>query len=98
MINLLHDNIALVPTPLPEKVGLLWMPQIVSPKSAIRCEVVATGPGKRTRKGAVIPVEVSVGDIVYIPKFSGNPVTIDNVNYYFVTVNDILGVEEVPLD
>lgn len=55
--------------------------------------VVAVGPGKRTRKGLVIPSEVNVGDRVVCHNLVSNPVHLeDGTRRRFVDAKDVLMV------
>ncbi len=46
--------------------------------------VIVTGPGTD-------PIKVK--DIVYFKKWGGNDIKIDNIDYIFVKIEDVLGVE-----
>lgn len=53
--------------------------------------VVAVGEGKRTDKGEVLPMRYKVGDEVMFSKYGYDEVTIDDVEYYVIAENNILG-------
>ena len=56
-------------------------------------EVVAVGPGA-TENGTLIPMEVKVGDKIFVSKYSGTEIKLDGVEYSIVKQSDILaGVE-----
>ena len=57
-------------------------------------EVVAVGPGARDDNGALIPMEVKVGDKVITGKYSGTEVKMDGVEYTIVKQSDILAIVE----
>ena len=52
-------------------------------------EVIAVGPG-RFEKGARVPVDVKVGDLVIYGKYSGTPYTFDNDEYVIIKASDVL--------
>ena len=54
--------------------------------------VVAVGPGKKTRKGGILPVEVDVGDRVMFGEFMHQQVRINGEEHYILTDKDITGV------
>ena len=47
------------------------------------------GPG-RFEKGARIPVDVKVGDLVIYGKYSGTPYTFDGDEYVIIKASDVL--------
>jgi chaperonin GroES len=55
-------------------------------------EVIAVGRGARDDNGALIPMEVKVGDKVIIGKYSGTEVKMDGVEYTIVKQSDILAI------
>jgi chaperonin GroES len=57
-------------------------------------EVIAVGPGARDDNGALIPMEVKVGDKVITGKYSGTEVKMDGVEYTIVKQSDILAIVE----
>lgn len=57
-------------------------------------EVIEVGPGARDDNGALIPMEVSVGDKVITSKYSGTEVKIDGAELKIVKQSDILAIVE----
>lgn len=58
-----HDIIVVKLDPMPEKVGLLFVPD--SARERVRTgKIIAHGPGLRSRKGRLLPVQVWVGQRV----------------------------------
>jgi chaperonin GroES len=55
-------------------------------------KVIAAGPGKASDAGALIKMEVKVGDIILYGKYSGTEVTVDNKEYLIMRESDILAV------
>jgi chaperonin GroES len=53
--------------------------------------VVAVGPGKYD-DGALVPMEVSVGDTVLFSKYRFDEVKIDGVEYYILGESSVLAV------
>jgi chaperonin GroES len=53
-------------------------------------EVIAVGKGKVGENGKVIPLDVKKGDKVLIGKFSGQEVTIDDVEHVIIREDEIL--------
>ena len=54
--------------------------------------VVATGKGKTTDEGKVLPMDVKAGDKILYGKYSGNEIKIDDEDYLIMHQDDILGI------
>jgi len=54
--------------------------------------IIALGTGPKAKDGAVTHFEVKVGDTVFIGKFAGSEVELENEKYTLVREDDILGV------
>ena len=58
-------------------------------------EVVAVGPGRRSEhSGELIPVDVSVGDVVLYSKYGGTEVAVDGEDLLVLNGRDVLAVVE----
>jgi chaperonin GroES len=55
-------------------------------------EVIATGPGRMSEFGHMIPVNAKVGDKVLIPKIGSLRVEFDSDEYYIVPDKEILAI------
>lgn len=55
-------------------------------------EVIAIGTGKKDKNGNLIPMNVQVGDIVMMDKYSGQEVTVDDEEYMIVRSDDIIAI------
>ena len=55
-------------------------------------EVIATGNGKKTDKGEVIPLDVKAGDRILFGKYSGTEIKIENEEYLILREDEVLGV------
>ena len=54
-------------------------------------KVLAVGPGKRAENsGELIPVDVSVGDVVLYSKYGGTEVTVDGEDLLVLSSRDVL--------
>jgi chaperonin GroES len=54
-------------------------------------EVLAVGPGRRSdQTGDLIPVDVSVGDVVLYSKYGGTEVTVDGDDLLVLSSRDVL--------
>jgi len=56
--------------------------------------VEATGPGRVTEDGKVLPLDVKPGNLVLFQKYAGTEVKIDGEEYLLMREEDILGVIE----
>jgi len=67
---------------------------IFIPESAVsknnEGEVLAVGPGAKTRNGDVIPITVAVGDKVLLPEYGGLPVKLDGEEIFLFRNDEIL--------
>ena len=90
----LSDRVLILPNPAEEKTaGGLFIPDTAKEKP-LAGKVVAVGPGARDDNGALIPMEVKVGDKVITGKYSGTEVKMDGVEYTIVKQSDILAIVE----
>ncbi len=55
-------------------------------------KVIAVGPGQTTKEGTLIPVPVSVGDLILMDKYAAQEVSIDNEDYVIVKGDDIIAI------
>lgn len=93
-MKLLRDNIICKKMATPEKVGLLFVPEGAQRGTTIRCQVMDVGQGLKPRHvKEYITLDVEPGDVVYIPKFAGNQISIDGVDYFLIKSSDVLCVE-----
>jgi len=53
--------------------------------------IVAAGEGARTERGDIIPMKVSVGDVVIFPKFAGTELQLADVKYLVMRETDLFG-------
>ena len=57
-------------------------------------EVLATGGGRITEDGTVIPMEVKAGDRVLFSKHAGTPVKVDGNEYHILKEDDVMAIVE----
>jgi chaperonin GroES len=69
----------------------LYIPDTARKEKPERGVVVAIGEGRRTEKGDVIPMRCKIGDTVMFSKYGYDEIKIDDVEYYVVSENNILG-------
>lgn len=55
-------------------------------------KVVAVGPGQTTKDGKLLPMPVSIGDVILMDKYSGQEVTIDDEEYVIVKAEDVIAI------
>lgn len=61
-------------------------------KKQERAEIIAVGQGKKDKNGNIIPVEVKVGDIILMEKYSGQEITLDDEEFVIVRADDIIAI------
>ena len=54
--------------------------------------VIAVGAGKLDENGKRIPLDVKAGDKILFGKYSGNEITIDDVEHVIMREEDVLGI------
>lgn len=70
------------------------IPETVNKEKLFKGEVVAAGAGKRTDSGERLPLEVSIGDMVFFKKPWDEPIKLDGVEYYVLSESDIILLEQ----
>lgn len=80
----LHDRILV--KRLPEPLSMLIVAPEVAEKPTHVGQVVARGPGKRSKNGKLVPMDVQVGDIV---RFSLND--LEDGDYTLIRQADVFG-------
>lgn len=88
----LHDRILVRRMAEEEKTaGGIIIPDSAKEKPQ-RGEIVATGKGRVTEGGKILPLEVKIGDKVLFSKYSGTELKLDGSEYLMMREEDILGV------
>ena len=57
-------------------------------------KVVAIGPGKTDKNGALVPMPVKEGDVILMDKYSGQEVTLDDEEFVILRSDDIIAIVE----
>lgn len=55
-------------------------------------EIIATGKGRVTEDGKVLPLEVKVGDKVLFSKYAGTELKLEGAEFLMMREEDVLGV------
>ena len=89
----LGDRIVVRPEAKGEKklASGLIIPETADKERPVQGVVVAIGPGKH-EKGAVVPMQVAVGDTVVFGKYGYDEVKIEGEEYYILSETNVLGV------
>lgn len=74
--------------------GGIYIPGSVTAERPNRGRVLAKGRGKRLKKGALRPLDVSVGDVVIFPKFAGTEVELEGNQLLILREEELLGISE----
>jgi len=91
-ISPLYDRILLKRIEEKEvKRGSIIIPDSAKEKPQ-EAEVIATGKGRVTDEGKVIPLSVKAGDRVLIGKYAGSEVTIDGEEHIILREDEILAI------
>ena len=90
----LHDRVLIEVLDSEEKTaGGIIIPDTAKEKPQ-EGKVVAMGSGCRAEDGKIIPMDVKIGDIVLIGKWSGTEVKIEGKEYSIMKESDIMGISK----
>ena len=91
-IRPLQDRVLVKPLDSEEKTaGGIIIPDTAQEKPQ-EGKIIATGPGKKTEDGTVVPLDVKKGDRVLFGKWSGTEVQIDGEDMMIMNESDIMGI------
>ena len=88
----LHDRILVRRTAEDEKTAGGIIIQETAKEKPQRGEIVATGKGRVTEDGKVLPLEVKAGDKILFGKYSGTELKLNGQEYLMMREEDILGI------
>lgn len=75
------------------KVGNIIVPDMGKERPEMG-EIVSVGPGFYTLTGTIVPCILQIGQIVLIPKFAAQKITLENEDYIVCKESDVLAVIE----
>ena len=88
----LGDKIVILPQEEGEQTyGNIIVPDTGKEKPEIGV-VLASGPGRVSTNGTLIPNKIKVGQTVMVPKFGAQVVALENETYVMASENDVLGI------
>ena len=88
----LGDKIVILPQEEGEQqYGSIVVPDMGKEKPEIGV-VLASGPGRVSTNGTLIPNKIKVGQTVMVPKFGAQVVAVENESYIVASENDVLGI------
>ena len=94
-IKPLSDHILIEPVKEEERTKTgIFLPDTASKDKSEEGKVIATGPGKMTEDGKIIPMAVKPGDKVLFSKYGPNEIKVDNKEYLIALESDILAIIE----
>lgn len=94
-IKPLSDHILIEPIKEEEKTKAgIFLPETASKEKSEEGKVIATGPGKITEDGKIIPMSVKPGDKVLFTKYGPSEIKLDNKEYLIASESDILAIIE----
>jgi len=68
------------------------IPETASKDRPQKAKVLAVGPGAKRKDGTRIPMDVKIGDIVFVSKYAADEVKISGEEYYIIRESSILGI------
>jgi chaperonin GroES len=93
-IRPLSDRILILRAPVVESVGAIVLPEIARVAPAVG-RVVATGRGRRTRRGTRVPIVVAPDDVVMFSPLGASTITVAGQELVVVRERDVLAVYEL---
>jgi len=88
----LEDRILVESDPADEKSkGGLYIPEGAQEKP-LRGKVIATGPGKLTSTGVLVPMELKAGDAILYGRYSGTELKVHDKDYLIMRESDVYAV------
>lgn len=88
----LHDRILVRRMAEEDKTaGGIYIPDTAKEKPQ-KGEIVATGKGRITEDGKILPLEVKSGDKILFSKYAGTELKLEGAEYLMMREEDILGV------
>ena len=73
---------------------VFFLPETASKEKSEEGKIIATGPGRITDDGKIIPMAVKPGDKVLFTKYGPNEIKVDNKEYLIASESDILAIIE----
>lgn len=93
VITPLSDHILIEPVSFEEKTKAgIFLPQTADKDRPEQGKVAAVGPGKMSKSGERIALEVKVGDLVLFTKYGPNEIKVDGKEYLIAKQDDILAI------
>ena len=94
-IKPLSDHILIEPIKEEEKTQSgIFLPETAEKEKSEQGKIIATGPGKKTDDGKIVPLSVKPGDRVLFQKYGPSEIKIDGKEYLIAREEDILAVIE----
>jgi len=88
----LHDRVLVRPAaPEETTAGGIIIPDTAKEKPQ-EGEIIAIGSGRTTEEGKLIPMNVSVGDMVIYGKYGGTEITVNNEDLLIMKESDIYAI------
>jgi chaperonin GroES len=88
----LHDRVVVKRNLAAERTASgLYIPDTAKEKP-LQAEVIAVGEGKYDQNGKRIKLDVKKGDTVFVNKYGGQEIKIDDVEYTIIREDEILAV------
>ena len=94
-IKPLSDHILIEPIKQEEKTktGIL-LPETAEKERPEQGRVIATGPGRKTSSGKIVPMDVKAEDKVLFTKYGPSEIKVDDKEYLIAKEEDILAILE----
>jgi len=93
VITPLSNHILIEPVSFEEKTKAgIFLPQSSDKERPEQGKVVAVGPGKMSKLGKRLALEVKVGDVVLFTKYGPNEIKVDGKEYLIAKQEDILAI------
>lgn len=71
----------------------IFLPETASKERPMRGKVVAVGGGARNKKGALVPMQVTVGASVVYSQYAGDEIEVEGKKHLLIKEDEILAIE-----
>ena len=94
-IKPLSDHILIEPIKEEEKTksGIL-LPETADRERPEQGKIIAVGPGKKNKKGEIVPLDLKPGQVVLFTKYGPNEIKVEDKKYLIAKQEDILAIIE----
>ena len=92
-IQPLQDKLIVRPiAEMKETTSGIVIPDTIEKEKPQKGEVLAVGPGKRSEKGDIVPMDIAVSDTILFRRYAPTEINIEGEELYILSQDDVLGI------